>query len=136
MLCRNTSVTLFLSFSLSAQLQSMAVLAPQDWHPPRDHTMDAPSPNAISAAVPRQRSSPANDHSASPTPSAASQQQPYPYPVQQQQAGWSPSPNNFILPSIKTPISSHTLCTGIPLKDKCLTMILQMFSSLNGLTNR
>ncbi|KZT09015.1 uncharacterized protein LAESUDRAFT_757192 [Laetiporus sulphureus 93-53] len=82
----------------------MAVLAPQDWHPPRDHTMDA-APSAPSAttttttapasapnpAVPRQRSSPPND----PGPNMA-QQQPYPYPVQQQQAGWSsPPPQQF-----------------------------------------
>ncbi|EMD41512.1 hypothetical protein CERSUDRAFT_110067 [Gelatoporia subvermispora B] len=65
----------------------MAVLAPQDWHPPRDHTMDASPSNPINPAVPRQRSSPANDPSASPAPAA--QQQPYPYPVQQQQAGWN-----------------------------------------------
>ncbi|KAI8983269.1 hypothetical protein BD414DRAFT_537577 [Trametes punicea] len=71
----------------------MAVLAPQDWHPPRDHTMDAPSPNTINASVPRQRSSPANDHSL--TQSQMPQQQPYPYPVQQQQAAWSPSPQQF-----------------------------------------
>ncbi|KAI0791668.1 hypothetical protein C8Q75DRAFT_732077 [Abortiporus biennis] len=63
----------------------MAVLAPQDWHLPRDHTMDAPSPNNSAS---RQRSSPANDHSAAPSP--VSQQAPYPYPVQQQQAGWTP----------------------------------------------
>ncbi|CDO71745.1 hypothetical protein BN946_scf184920.g29 [Trametes cinnabarina] len=70
----------------------MAVLAPQDWHPPRDHTMDAPSPNAINASLPRQRSSPANDHPlAQPQ---MPQQQPYPYPVQQQQqAAWSPNVN-------------------------------------------
>ena len=55
--------------------------------------MDAPSPNSINAAVPRQRSSPANDHSLAPSP--MSQQQPYPYPVQQQQAAWSPSPQQF-----------------------------------------
>ncbi|OCH94225.1 hypothetical protein OBBRIDRAFT_832049 [Obba rivulosa] len=67
----------------------MAVLAPQDWHPPRDHTMDASPSNPINPAVPRQRSSPVNDPSSSPAPAA--QQQPYPYPVQQQQAGWSPS---------------------------------------------
>ncbi|RPD70818.1 hypothetical protein L226DRAFT_574477 [Lentinus tigrinus ALCF2SS1-7] len=71
----------------------MAVLAPQDWHPPRDHNMDAPSPNAINSAVPRQRSSPANEHSLAQSP--MSQQQPYPYPVQQQQAAWSPSPQQF-----------------------------------------
>ncbi|GJE99771.1 hypothetical protein PsYK624_160420 [Phanerochaete sordida] len=67
----------------------MAVLAPQDWHPPRDLQMDAPS-NAINNAVPRQRSSPANDHSAASSPVA---QQPYPYPVQQQQAGWTAAPH-------------------------------------------
>ncbi|TFK85685.1 hypothetical protein K466DRAFT_566469 [Polyporus arcularius HHB13444] len=71
----------------------MAVLAPQDWHPPRDHNMDAPSTNSINAAVPRQRSSPANEQSLSQAP--MSQQQPYPYPVQQQQAAWSPSPQQF-----------------------------------------
>src|SRR5882757_10067120 len=75
----------------------MALLAPQDWHPPRDHTMDLPSQNNT---IQRQRSSPSND----PSPSSASstppqqptppppQQQPYPYPVQQQpQGGWTPS---------------------------------------------
>ncbi|PIL30762.1 hypothetical protein GSI_06930 [Ganoderma sinense ZZ0214-1] len=71
----------------------MAVLAPQDWHPPRDLSMDAPSPNSINPSVPRQRSSPANDHSLAQSP--MSQQQPYPYPVQQQQAAWSPSPQQF-----------------------------------------
>ncbi|KAI0735819.1 hypothetical protein C8Q76DRAFT_690348 [Earliella scabrosa] len=71
----------------------MAVLAPQDWHPPRDHNMDAPSPNSINPSVPRQRSSPANDHSLAQSP--MSQQQPYPYPVQQQQAAWSPPPQQF-----------------------------------------
>ncbi|KAI0706225.1 hypothetical protein BC835DRAFT_1260853 [Cytidiella melzeri] len=48
--------------------------------------MDAPT-NTINTSVPRQRSSPANDHSAASTPVS---QQPYPYPVQQQQAGWTP----------------------------------------------
>ncbi|KAH9923355.1 uncharacterized protein B0H18DRAFT_1212270 [Fomitopsis serialis] len=73
----------------------MAVLVSQDWQPPKDHTMDAlPSQSsAINPAVPRQRSSPANDQAVSPTMS--NQQQPYPYPVQQQQqqqqAGWSPA---------------------------------------------
>ncbi|PSR71129.1 hypothetical protein PHLCEN_2v12975 [Hermanssonia centrifuga] len=65
----------------------MAVLASQDWHPPRDLQMDAPS-NAINSAVPRQRSSPANDPGSGSSPVG---QQPYPYPVQQQQAGWTPS---------------------------------------------
>ncbi|KAI0325022.1 hypothetical protein GY45DRAFT_1375068 [Cubamyces sp. BRFM 1775] len=55
--------------------------------------MDAPSPNAINASLPRQRSSPANDHSLAQSPMP--QQQPYPYPVQQQQAGWSPNPQQF-----------------------------------------
>ncbi|KAI0089887.1 hypothetical protein BDY19DRAFT_992838 [Irpex rosettiformis] len=74
----------------------MAVLAPTDWHPPRDLSMDA-STNAINTSVPRQRSSPANDHSASSTPPS---QQPYPYPVQQQQAGWqSPHPQQQYYPS-------------------------------------
>ncbi|EKM60537.1 uncharacterized protein PHACADRAFT_246540 [Phanerochaete carnosa HHB-10118-sp] len=74
----------------------MAVLAPQDWHPPRDLQMDAPS-NAINTAVPRQRSSPANDHSATSSPVS---QQPYPYPVQQQQAGWTaPHPHQQYYPS-------------------------------------
>ncbi|KAI0344210.1 hypothetical protein BDW22DRAFT_1483317 [Trametopsis cervina] len=74
----------------------MAVLAPQDWHPPRDLSMDAP-PNAINTSVPRQRSSPANDHSATSTPIS---QPPYPYPVQQQQAGWSqPHPPQPYYPS-------------------------------------
>ncbi|THG98990.1 hypothetical protein EW026_g3276 [Hermanssonia centrifuga] len=49
--------------------------------------MDAPS-NAINSAVPRQRSSPANDPGSGSSPVG---QQPYPYPVQQQQAGWTPS---------------------------------------------
>ncbi|KAI0932937.1 hypothetical protein AcW2_001413 [Taiwanofungus camphoratus] len=72
----------------------MAVLAPQDWHPPRDHTMDVPpSTNPINSTVPRQRSSPANDQQ--PVSSPMSQQQPYPYPVQQQQAGWSGSSQQY-----------------------------------------
>ncbi|KAI0369888.1 hypothetical protein BV20DRAFT_1052798 [Pilatotrama ljubarskyi] len=53
--------------------------------------MDAPSSNSINPAVPRQRSSPANEHSLAQSPMP--QQQPYPYPVQQQQqqqAGWQP----------------------------------------------
>ncbi|KDQ53027.1 hypothetical protein JAAARDRAFT_137702 [Jaapia argillacea MUCL 33604] len=52
--------------------------------------MDLPSSASQNPAVPRQRTSPANDHSSSPPP-AQQQQQPYPYPVQQQQAGWTPS---------------------------------------------
>ncbi|KAH9939020.1 uncharacterized protein BXZ73DRAFT_89104 [Epithele typhae] len=56
--------------------------------------MDAPSTNPINpAALPRQRSSPANDHAQSPPPMA--QQQPYPYPVQQQQPAWQPSQPQF-----------------------------------------
>lgn len=56
--------------------------------------MDAPSPNSINPSVPRQRSSPANEHSLAQSP--MSQQQPYPYPVQQQQqAAWSPPPQQF-----------------------------------------
>ncbi|KAH9836688.1 uncharacterized protein C8Q71DRAFT_857908 [Rhodofomes roseus] len=68
----------------------MAVLVSQDWQPPKEHTMDAlPAPSAqISPAVPRQRSSPANDQAA---PMSPAQQQPYPYPVQQQQAAWPPA---------------------------------------------
>ncbi|KAH7884048.1 hypothetical protein F5I97DRAFT_1938667 [Phlebopus sp. FC_14] len=71
----------------------MAVLAPSDWHPPRDHTMDAPA----NPAIPRQRSSPPNDHAPSLHPQQSQQhsqqsQQPYPYPVQQQPHGaWTPS---------------------------------------------
>ncbi|KAG0703497.1 hypothetical protein DFH29DRAFT_441590 [Suillus ampliporus] len=53
----------------------MAVLAPQDWHPPRD-TMDTT----------RQRSSPSNDSQ----PNIPIQ--PYPYPVQQPHGAWTPSP--------------------------------------------
>ncbi|TFK38631.1 hypothetical protein BDQ12DRAFT_722968 [Crucibulum laeve] len=79
----------------------MAVLAPSDWtYPHRDSAMDLPS-------NPRQRSSPANDHSASPSPASLHQQQmqsmhsppqqplqqpAYTYPVQQQpQGSWTPS---------------------------------------------
>ncbi|KAK7688077.1 hypothetical protein QCA50_008447 [Cerrena zonata] len=51
--------------------------------------MDAPTSNSSNPSVPRQRSSPANDHSASASPIPP--QQPYPYPVQQQQAGWNPA---------------------------------------------
>ena len=67
----------------------MAVLVPQDWHPPKDHAMDAPSSNPPNTSVPRQRVSPSND--SSPAPSTTSPPQPnhYPYPVQQQQAGWN-----------------------------------------------
>ncbi|KAF8439373.1 p21-C-terminal region-binding protein-domain-containing protein [Boletus edulis BED1] len=64
---------------------SMALLAPSDWHPPRDHTMDP--------SIPRQRSSPANDHSSSNHPQQSLQQHaqpPYPYPVQQSQPSWNP----------------------------------------------
>ncbi|KAH9949476.1 hypothetical protein B0H21DRAFT_820070 [Amylocystis lapponica] len=68
----------------------MAVLVPQDWHPPRDQTMDAAPSNSINSTVPRQRSSPANDQQPQ-LSSPVQQQPPYPYPVQQQQAGWSPS---------------------------------------------
>ncbi|KAI0308821.1 hypothetical protein OF83DRAFT_155566, partial [Amylostereum chailletii] len=50
----------------------MAVLAPQDWHLPREHTMDSPAQ--------RQRSA---DHS--PTPSPVPPANHYPYPVQQAQ---------------------------------------------------
>ncbi|KAG8220723.1 hypothetical protein J3R82DRAFT_3053 [Butyriboletus roseoflavus] len=68
----------------------MAVLVPSDWHPPRDHTMEVSS----NSAIPRQRSSPANDHSSSSHPQQALQQhsqQPYPYPVSQSQGSWNPS---------------------------------------------
>ncbi|KAF9235866.1 hypothetical protein BU15DRAFT_89424 [Melanogaster broomeanus] len=71
----------------------MAVLAPSDWHPPRDHTMEGPS----NSTIPRQRSSPANDHSSPLHPQQSIQQhssqsqQPYPYPVQQPQGAWNPS---------------------------------------------
>ncbi|KAG1741772.1 uncharacterized protein EDB91DRAFT_314018 [Suillus paluster] len=59
----------------------MAVLAPQDWQPPRDLT------TSMDNSIPRQRSSPSNDSQPNiPT-------QPYPYPVQQQPHGsWTPSP--------------------------------------------
>ncbi|KAG2134567.1 uncharacterized protein EDB93DRAFT_1254458 [Suillus bovinus] len=53
----------------------MAVLAPQDWHPPRDHTtMDTrpQSTNEQQSNIPIQ---------------------PYPYPVQQPHGTWTPSPN-------------------------------------------
>ncbi|KAI0271724.1 hypothetical protein BC834DRAFT_967160 [Gloeopeniophorella convolvens] len=67
----------------------MAVLAPQDWHPPRDHQMDSPAPNASNSSVSRQRVSPANDPSPAPSPVSPPQAQSYPYPVQQQQTGWN-----------------------------------------------
>ncbi|KIK93549.1 hypothetical protein PAXRUDRAFT_828869 [Paxillus rubicundulus Ve08.2h10] len=71
----------------------MAVLAPSDWHPPRDHTMEVPS----NSAIPRQRSSPANDHPSPIHPQQSLQQpsqqsqQPYPYPVQQSPGAWTPA---------------------------------------------
>ncbi|KAI0042210.1 hypothetical protein FA95DRAFT_1575882 [Auriscalpium vulgare] len=74
----------------------MAVLAPQDWQPPRDHAMDSPSANTTNPAVPRQRVSPANDHSPAPSPISPPQGPPYPYPVQQQQTtGWNPAAQPF-----------------------------------------
>lgn len=67
----------------------MAVLVPQDWHPPKDHTMDAPTSNPPNPSVPRQRVSPANDSTPAPTTTSPPQTNHYPYPVQQQQAGWN-----------------------------------------------
>ena len=68
----------------------MAVLVPQDWHPPKDHAMDAPTPNPPNtSSVPRQRVSPPNDSSPAPSTTAPPQTNHYPYPVQQQQAGWN-----------------------------------------------
>src|ERR1700677_3513653 len=67
----------------------MAVLVPQDWHPPKDHTMDAPSSNPPNSSVPRQRVSPANDTTPAPSTTSPPQTNHYPYPVQQQQAGWN-----------------------------------------------
>ncbi|KAI9437015.1 hypothetical protein H4582DRAFT_1816214 [Lactarius indigo] len=67
----------------------MAVLVPQDWHPPKDHPMDSPSSNTPNPSVPRQRVSPANDASPAPSPISPPQTHHYPYPVQQQQAGWN-----------------------------------------------
>ena len=69
---------------------SMALLAPSDWHPPRDHTMEV----SANSTIPRQRSSPANDHASAPHPPQSLQQHaqpPYPYPVQQPQGSWNPS---------------------------------------------
>ncbi|KAH9170997.1 hypothetical protein EDB89DRAFT_2114682 [Lactarius sanguifluus] len=67
----------------------MAVLVPQDWHPPKDHPMDSPSSNTPNPSVPRQRVSPPNDSSPAPSPISPPQTHHYPYPVQQQQAGWN-----------------------------------------------
>ncbi|KAH9005800.1 hypothetical protein EDB86DRAFT_3070811 [Lactarius hatsudake] len=67
----------------------MAVLVPQDWHPPKDHPMDSPSSNTPNPSVPRQRVSPPNDPSPAPSPISPPQTHHYPYPVQQQQAGWN-----------------------------------------------
>lgn len=67
----------------------MAVLVPQDWHPPKDHPMDAPTSNPPTTSVPRQRVSPANDSTPTPTTTSPPQTNHYPYPVQQQQAGWN-----------------------------------------------
>jgi hypothetical protein len=67
----------------------MAVLVPQDWHPPKDHAMDSPTSNTPNASVPRQRVSPPNDSSPAPSPISPPQTHHYPYPVQQQQAGWN-----------------------------------------------
>ncbi|KAL0950488.1 hypothetical protein HGRIS_007299 [Hohenbuehelia grisea] len=79
----------------------MAILAPPDWpHITRDNTMDVPTQS--SNALPRQRASPANDHTPSQTPQFAhqlshqmpqqQQQQPFAFTVQQQpQGSWTPS---------------------------------------------
>ena len=67
----------------------MAVLVPQDWHPPKDHPMDSPASNTPNASAPRQRASPANDSSPAPSTINPPQAHHYPYPVQQQQAGWN-----------------------------------------------
>ncbi|KAI0307405.1 hypothetical protein B0F90DRAFT_1673309 [Multifurca ochricompacta] len=68
----------------------MAVLVPQDWHPPKDHAMDSPASNTSNSSAPRQRVSPPNDSSpAVPSQISSSQNHHYPYPVQQQQAGWN-----------------------------------------------
>ncbi|KAI0075923.1 hypothetical protein K474DRAFT_1676021 [Panus rudis PR-1116 ss-1] len=86
--CRPPSSSFAVSFSYFVSLLSPSKPSlVTDWHPPRDLTMDAPSATPPNPNVPRQRSSPANDHSG--TPSPIPQQQPYPYPVQQQQAGWN-----------------------------------------------
>jgi hypothetical protein len=67
----------------------MAVLVPQDWHPPKDHAMDSPTSNTSNSSVPRQRVSPSNDPSSAPSLVSSPQTHHYPYPVQQQQAGWN-----------------------------------------------
>ena len=67
----------------------MAVLVPQDWHPPKDHSMDPPASNPSNTSVPRQRVSPPADPSPVPSQVSSSQTSHYPYPVQQQQAGWN-----------------------------------------------
>jgi hypothetical protein len=86
------------------QRRSMAVLAPQDWHLPREQTtttttatttMDAPSNPASSqnASIPRSRSSPANDPSNPATANGTHAPQ-GPHPPQQLPGGpgWTPSP--------------------------------------------
>src|SRR6266702_3369177 len=67
----------------------MAVLVPQDWHPPKDHAMDSPTSNSPNSSVPRQRVSPTNDSSPAPSPVSPPQTHHYPYPVQQPQPGWN-----------------------------------------------
>ena len=67
----------------------MAVLVPQDWHPPKDHAMDSPASNSSNPSAPRQRVSPSNDPSPVPSQVSSPQNHHYPYPVQQQQAGWN-----------------------------------------------
>ena len=67
----------------------MAVLVPQDWHPPKDHAMDSPTSNTSNPSAPRQRVSPSNDPSSAPSRVSSPQNHHYPYPVQQQQAGWN-----------------------------------------------
>jgi hypothetical protein len=87
----------------------MAVLAHQDWHLPREQTMDAPPSNPAAPAtgtIPRSRSSPAPDASASPPtlPNGTAPAFAHPRsqtlpggssPAQQQPpppSGWTPSP--------------------------------------------
>ncbi|KAI9510625.1 hypothetical protein F5148DRAFT_1147413 [Russula earlei] len=67
----------------------MAVLVPQDWHPPKDHAMESPASNSSNPSVPRQRVSPPHDPSSASSRVSSPQNHHYPYPVQQQQAGWN-----------------------------------------------
>lgn len=100
----------------------MAILAPQDWHLPKDHAMESSASNSSNSAVPRQHSgsSTTNPALGPPLPHLPSQ---YPYPVQQQQAGWTPNhsappfyPSFYQNPQLHPPFAhqNHPQQTHLP----------------------